>query len=357
MLKEKLREMRQERNLTQEAVAEYLGVSAQTVSKWERGLLSPDIMLLPKIAVLFHCSIDSIFDMESSWSIEHQNEFLAKIQELNAIKDFEGVYRALIREIELRPDEYSNYTEVMMFVLRQKMFDDDHVKRMILLTEYAERYCVDDDIRNEIHRIMLQICSQSLSPDIKEKAKDYYKKLPMLRHSREVYAKFVMEGDDYRVQTKKNIMYTIDLAECAIRQLITLEMTADEELYYYKKSAELYEVVLDEKYGGFYDVPLLSDYAQIVSLLMKIGEVEQAEVYVSRILGVLEKHLDERERQHHSELLCETLDRRVTAPEKSCKTILDRMLRDSNLEAFKERIGAFTTRYYEHFSKNVGRSH
>ena len=38
MLKDKLREMRQERSLTQEAVSELLGVSAQTVSKWERGV-------------------------------------------------------------------------------------------------------------------------------------------------------------------------------------------------------------------------------------------------------------------------------------------------------------------------------
>ena len=61
-LNEKLKELRQNRNLTQTAVAEYLGISAQTVSKWERGLLSPDILLLPKLAVLCRCSIDSIFE-------------------------------------------------------------------------------------------------------------------------------------------------------------------------------------------------------------------------------------------------------------------------------------------------------
>ena len=130
-------------------------------------------MLLPKISVLFRCSIDSLFDMESSWSIEHQNDFLALVHKLNSQKDYEGVYRAFIYEIELKPDEYSYYTEVMMFVLRHKMFDDEHVKRMILLAEYAERYCFDDDIRNEIHRIMLQICSQSLSPNINSKAETY----------------------------------------------------------------------------------------------------------------------------------------------------------------------------------------
>ena len=58
-LKNKLKELRISRNMTQEAVADHLGVSSQTVSKWERGLLSPDIALLPKIALLFKCSINS----------------------------------------------------------------------------------------------------------------------------------------------------------------------------------------------------------------------------------------------------------------------------------------------------------
>ena len=60
-LRTKLKELRVSRNMTQESVAEHLGVSSQTVSKWDRGLLSPDITLLPKIAVLFKCSIDSLF--------------------------------------------------------------------------------------------------------------------------------------------------------------------------------------------------------------------------------------------------------------------------------------------------------
>lgn len=172
----------------------------------------------------------------------------------------------------------------------------------------------------------------------------------MLRHSREVYAKFVMNGEDYRVQTKKNIIYAIDLAECAIRQLITPEMTADEELYYYKKSAELYEVVLDGKYGGFYDVPLLNDYAQIASLLMKKGNVEEARRYIYRILEVLERHLHESERQCYSELLCGTLDEKITSPDKNCKMILAQIMTNPNLDVFKDQISAFVTKYYEYYS-------
>ena len=70
--KSKLQKLRHAKGWTQEIVAERLGVTAQTVSKWERGLLSPDISLLPKIALLYQCSIDSLFDMDLIWSLEHR---------------------------------------------------------------------------------------------------------------------------------------------------------------------------------------------------------------------------------------------------------------------------------------------
>ena len=45
---------RKKENLTQEALAEKLSISNQAVSKWESGQSCPDIMLLPKLADIFH---------------------------------------------------------------------------------------------------------------------------------------------------------------------------------------------------------------------------------------------------------------------------------------------------------------
>ena len=87
-LKQKLKELRASRRLsvcatvrrlTQEEVAEALGVSAQTVSKWERGLLSPDISLLPKIALLYRCSIDSLFDYKTAIAGSPHTTILARL--------------------------------------------------------------------------------------------------------------------------------------------------------------------------------------------------------------------------------------------------------------------------------------
>ena len=50
---ENLKRMRKERSLTQEALADALGVTAGAVYKWEAGLSSPELEMLMRIADLF----------------------------------------------------------------------------------------------------------------------------------------------------------------------------------------------------------------------------------------------------------------------------------------------------------------
>lgn len=56
-----IRSLRKQKNLTQEQVAEKLGVSYQAVSRWENNANTPDIALLPEIASVFGVSIDTLF--------------------------------------------------------------------------------------------------------------------------------------------------------------------------------------------------------------------------------------------------------------------------------------------------------
>lgn len=58
-----IKTLRLEKKAKQEELAEYLGVSAQAVSKWETGASTPDITLLPSIATYFGVSIDELFSL------------------------------------------------------------------------------------------------------------------------------------------------------------------------------------------------------------------------------------------------------------------------------------------------------
>ena len=56
-----IRVLRTQRGITQEELAQRLGVSAQAVSKWERDAATPDIQLLPAISAYFGVTIDELF--------------------------------------------------------------------------------------------------------------------------------------------------------------------------------------------------------------------------------------------------------------------------------------------------------
>ena len=252
-------------------------------------------------------------------------------------------------EIELNPDHYGNYADVMLHVYRKKLYDNDRVEKMISLAEHAEKCCTDDDKRNEIYRIMLQLCSESKDPAIREKGKYYYKKLPSLRHSREVYAKFVMDGEEYRAQVLKNIIYTIDLAECSVRQLILPDMPPQEKLFYYQKAAALLETVLDGKYAGFYDPPLMSDYAEIAKIYVQLGQTDMAEEYINRIIATLEKHMIESEKENKSKILYSTTLRNAVPTEQICQKFLQNMVNIPEFEQFNDVTIPLLNKWEKHF--------
>ena len=48
-------------NVSQQEMSEKLGVSCQTISKWENEKTYPDICMIPDIAAFFHVTIDALF--------------------------------------------------------------------------------------------------------------------------------------------------------------------------------------------------------------------------------------------------------------------------------------------------------
>lgn len=56
----RIREFRKRAGITQEELAQLLGVSRPAVAQWERGINNPRADMLIKLANLFKCSIDDL---------------------------------------------------------------------------------------------------------------------------------------------------------------------------------------------------------------------------------------------------------------------------------------------------------
>lgn len=65
-LNEQIAFLRKQKGLTQEELANALGVTNQAVSKWESAQCCPDILLLPDLAKIFDVSIDELVGYKST---------------------------------------------------------------------------------------------------------------------------------------------------------------------------------------------------------------------------------------------------------------------------------------------------
>ncbi len=86
VLGERIKELRQRNGRTQDSLAGELGVTAQAVSRWEKGICCPDIELIPSIANYFGVSIDELFGYDNERS-KRVDSLYEKICDMNRIND------------------------------------------------------------------------------------------------------------------------------------------------------------------------------------------------------------------------------------------------------------------------------
>lgn len=148
---ENLKRLRKGKNLTQETLADFLGVSFQAVSKWERGETYPEITILPAISAFFGVSIDDLFGIDKTQQEQKINNYInlydnMKLKDASlvfeefskAVKEFPGEFRILIRYMELLHEEKGS-------VLKPdcKKTSDE----LISIYENIQKHCTDDSIR------------------------------------------------------------------------------------------------------------------------------------------------------------------------------------------------------------------
>lgn len=158
-LGENIKRLRKENEITQEKLAEFLGVTFQSVSNWERGESYPDITMLPEIAAFFKVSVDELLGLNKAKAqikideyLEYydKNRFIDTSLTFNkfkiAIKEFPQDYRIVVR-----------YMELLMCDTSPDSSDYEKVSRELFsLYENIQQNCTDDSIRMWSKRLICQ---------------------------------------------------------------------------------------------------------------------------------------------------------------------------------------------------------
>lgn len=109
-----IREKRKELLLTQEQVAEFLGVSTPAVNKWEKGSSYPDITLLPALARLLKTDLNTLLSFQDDLSDVEIANFVDEVDKTVQEKGYETAFQMAMDKIHDFPTcENLIYSTVM----------------------------------------------------------------------------------------------------------------------------------------------------------------------------------------------------------------------------------------------------
>lgn len=169
--------LRKEHSLTQEQLAQALNVTFAAVSKWERGVATPELQLIVQMADLFGVSVDTIIGFEVVNSkvdalehkirkLQHQKAYLQAVTEaekalLRYPNDFRIAYRSgelyAVAGIELKNEEYLHRCIELL----------EH--SVVLLSQNIEPEICEASIMNKIAKCYIALGKHEQGIDILKK--------------------------------------------------------------------------------------------------------------------------------------------------------------------------------------------
>jgi len=183
---ENLKALRKGQDLTQEEMAEILGVSAQSVSKWERGETYPDITLLPTIANLFKVSLDALVGMDKINDTHARTEVFTEGQKHLREGNTQAAAAVYAEALKTFPNDTNFMSELAMALALDS--DPAKLNQSISLCERTLSGNTTEKVR---HTTRAALCFIYLKAGEREKAITAAQNLPHARESREhVLAQF-----------------------------------------------------------------------------------------------------------------------------------------------------------------------
>lgn len=123
---------RKEKGITQEQLADYIGVSKASVSKWESGLSYPDILLLPEIATYFNISVDELLGYSPQLTKEDIKKIYSKLSHEFAVRPFDEVMEQCNKLIKKYYSCFPFLLSIIQLLLNySSLIKDDAIKKEI----------------------------------------------------------------------------------------------------------------------------------------------------------------------------------------------------------------------------------
>ena len=275
-----IRGLRKNKDLSQEMLAERLGVTFQAVSRWERGESYPDITLLPAIANFFGVSVDYLLGTEGEKEAEEVKKIVEQCADCDTHYKGEELRRIVEEGLKKFP---GNFTLMSWYVYA---FQNVNPEKAIEVGQYVLDNCTDDSVRGWVNGCIIYAYRNSGQ---KEKAIELARKLPGYYDSYQDVLRACLEGKERLEHVQHMIM---DLAYefwYSVRQ-IRENYSSEEQIELFKKSNAVYDAIYETDDMPTKLVRKMRNYQGMAEVSLLNKDKEKGFLYMRKAVECAVKH-------------------------------------------------------------------
>ncbi|MBP3918494.1 MAG: helix-turn-helix transcriptional regulator [Clostridia bacterium] len=242
-----IRNLRRKRDLTQEDLADALGISAKAISQWECERTAPDISQIPALCHYFHVTSDTLLGIDLASMQEKRNALFSQAQTLaNNGQNKEAVH-ALEALLKQYPDDYEimNALNYSVFVcIRQNMYTAEEAEQQRALCMKRNERIVADCSEDRLRYPAITALARMYAEDGNTKgAQEILSRLPDMADSRNFVLPSLFSGDQ-RIRCEQDLLFDV-LHYIRRRMMWNFTTSAGEPFYTKEEMAQRQQKVLD----------------------------------------------------------------------------------------------------------------
>ena len=278
---EAIKKLRKEREITQEEFAEILGVSCQSVSRWENNSCYPDIELIPTIAAFFDISTDKLMGVDEIAEKKAVDKYLKDFQAAISVGNIDECIRVARAGVAEFPNNYVLLNKLMYALFVATSDDADIVDwkenkqkydaEIVALGERIMKYCPDTNIKYEAtDRLAFHHCEMGR----KQQGRAIYETFPPMAYCKEWSLKWALSDDEELPHWRRFILQAYYALSDGLWQLVDL-VSDEDAVTVCEKSHALDHIIFDN------DPPSDSwcsanHYFDYAKRLVKVNLIEEA---------------------------------------------------------------------------------
>lgn len=276
-LAKNLKRLRKQREMTQEDLADFIGVSFQAVSKWERGEGYPDITLLPVIANFFGVTLDELVGMNDIRNEDKRRKVIEDAGLLASQGEISEAISVLREGLRLFPNDYEIMADLATYLDGAGTSDEERKKNQLEAIRISERileHCTDVKIRNNVQG---NVCFLLWRNGETKRAVEAAYNLPTLYKTVDFTLPKFLAGSE-KVAFCQEVIQKLCWGFWWLIDLLVKEphYSRDDKIRLLQTADAIYQIVYEQKDYGFAHVRLSDLHEKTAVLLFQDNRVDEA---------------------------------------------------------------------------------